>query len=117
MVKYRDLDHASDRFQILKEKQLLVRELLDKHKLATQDLDKLEAVKPNTQLGWNMVKRKRADILKKMQEHLQGVDSILKEYPELSKKQHLDNLKEAIHEDIFANDNNAKNFNEQFKQF
>ena len=116
-VKYKDLDEASDRYLLLKQKHALVRQLLDKHFVAKLELDKLDSVKAKSQRGLVMVNKKKREIMKKMQEYLNGVSAILKEYPEVKQKQHLEHLKGAIQEDMLANDNNrAKHMNQEYNR-
>ena len=116
-VKYKDLDQASDGYLLLKQKHALVRQLLDKHFEAKLELDKLDSVKAKSQRGLAMVIKKKKEIMKKMQNYLNDVSAILKEYPEVKQRQHLEHLKGAIQEDMLANDNNrANHMNQEYSR-
>ena len=110
------LDKASDRLVVLKNKHLEIQNLLEKHTKAADEIQHLDTLKANNQRGALMIRKKRKDLLRRITEALQGVDEILKEYPELNRKKHFIDLQDAVKEDIFADDDNATNFNKHFSR-
>ena len=115
-VVNQSLDKASDRLVVLNLKHLDIQNLLEKHKKAADEMQHLDTLKANSQRGILMMRRKRKELLRRITEALQGVDDILKEYPELSRKKHFNDLQDAVKEDIFADDDKATNFNEHFSR-
>ena len=104
------MDEATDRLHTIVTTHQNCKNTMDEHSELLEQLRVLDAIKPTNERGRLLIWKKKKKLLKRMRQCLDFVAQGIKENPLGGRREHVEDLKSAIREDIFSMGVKADNF-------